>query len=416
MDRAYRNLWIYVIANAVSGFGNHFQWLAVTSITFAITGSPLATAAQMAVSGLPAILWARWAGPLVDRYDPRRLMIAVSLTQSVITLFYLLVESVPALLMLNFLISSAGVLIRPSRAAMLPQMVGREALLKANARLATIHGAIQLFSPALAGTILVWSGAKFAFLFNSASFLFPAAGMLLIRYVDPAERRTGAGGAPAVGWAETWAFLRGRRDLILLILSFSAYELGMWAVNAIFFPYAKEVLGSGADVVGWSISAYFGAYLVTGMVLERWGERLRNPRLLYAMYVVGALVWMGYSITRSIPVALILSAFDGLVFTFAFTLFETKVQEEAPEGMRGRVFAFSSAMDQGSTVTGELMGGAMATYGSILGAIRWSGLMTIGLLAAIGAGRRLLPAGPVVQAGQFAPALPRQEQPVSERS
>lgn len=393
MDRSQKNLWIYALSNAVSMFGNHFQWLAVTSITYAITGSPLATAAQMAVSGLPAILLARWAGPLVDRHDPRRVMIAASLTQAALTLLYLLVETVPALLLLNFLISSAGVLIRPSQASILPQMVGRAALLKANARLASIRGAVQLFAPALAGTILVWAGSDFAFLFNSVSFLFPAAAMLLIRFVDPAERRPGAGGGPGPGWAETWAFLLSRRDLILLILSFSAYGLGMWAVNAIFFPYAKEVLDSGPDVVGWSISAYFGAYLVTGLVLERWGERLRNPRLLYAIYLVGALVWMGYSLTDSVPVALILSAFDGLVFTFAFTLLETRVQEEAPAAMRGRVFALSAAMDQTATVSGELMGGAMAAYGSIPGAIRWSGLLTIGLLAAFLAGRRLLTSG-----------------------
>lgn len=385
---ANRNLWTYALATGVSRFGSQFQFLAVTSLTYAITGSPLATAAQGAISFLPSPLLARWTGPVADRHDPRRVLTIVSLIQALLTLCYLLTESVTVVLALNFLVASAGVFLPPARAALLPQMVGRAHLLQANARLSSINGAVQLFAPALAGMILIRTGASWAFLFNSISFLFPAVAAQFIRIVEPVVTRPSEA-AEASTWATTWQFLRERRDLLLLLGGYAAYSLGMWAVNALFYPYAADVLERGADVVGWSISAYFGAFLVTGLALERWGSVLRQPRLMYGGFLVGALIWSGYTLTASVPLVILLSAFDGIVYTYAFTLFQTRIQEEAPPDSRGRVFALITVGDDLAIMTGMLLGGALATWGGVLSGIRLStGLSVVLVLAAIVAAGR----------------------------
>jgi MFS family permease len=378
-----RNLWTYSLANGISRFGDQFQFYAVTTMTYALTGSPLATAVQMAVSGLPSIVWARWTGVIADRYDPRRVTMIASLLQAVLTLGYLLAHDVAAILVLNFLVASVGAVAVPARAALLPQMVGQEHLMKANARLASVNGGVQLFAPGVAGTLIALTGPTWAFLFNSASFLFPALAMLFIKPVAELERGAVAPAAGSSVWATARDFLRERPDLLLLVITYEIYMLGMWAVNAIFYPYAEEVLHGGTAALGWSVSAYFGAYLVTGIVMERWGNRLRNPRLLYVGYLLGTVIWAGYTVTRSIWVAIALSAFDGLIFTFASTLFDTRVQEEAPPAERGRIYAVMRAGDQAATITGEVAGGALATYGSILGGIGWSSGITAAMLLGV---------------------------------
>lgn len=60
------------------------------------------------------------------------------------------------------------------------------------------------------------------------------------------------------------------------------------------------------------------------------------------------------------------------------------LEQEAPPQARGRVFARLGAWDRGATMGGELMGGALATYGSVIGGIRWSAVLTLGLLLPIG--------------------------------
>lgn len=375
-----RSLWIYAAGNAVSRFGGQFQFIAVSTLTYTLTHSPLATALQMAITGLPFILLARWSGIPADRFDPRRVITVVSLVQAFLTLGYLLSDHLAWIVLLNFLVASASAFLIPARRALVPQMVGKEHLLKANARLASIGGVVELTSPIVAGYLVARTGPSTAFLFNAASFLFPALAMFLVQLAEPVRSSVAAS---VSAFASTFAFLRESKGMTALLAGYGGYMLGMWSVNAIFFPYTFDVLQGDSNVVGWSISAYFGAYSLTGFVLERWGERMRHPRWLFGAFLAGAVVWVGYAFTRSIPIAILLSAFDGIVYTYAITLFETRVQEEAPPESRGRIFGVIRAYDELSTVTGQLMGGALATYTGVLPGIRLSAGLTGGIVAIV---------------------------------
>ena len=375
-----RSLWIYAFGNGVSRFGGQFQFIALSTLTYALTGSALATAVQMAITGLPFILLARWTGIPADRFDPRRVVTVASLVQALLTLGYLLSDHLAWIVTLNFLVASATAFLIPARRALVPQMVGKEYLLKANARLASISGVVELTSPIVAGYLVARTAPSTAFLFNAASFLVPALAMYLVDLAEPVRVKAAA---TASAFQSTAAFLRRSRGMTALLAAYGGYMLGMWSVNAIFFPYTFDVLKGDSNVVGWSISAYFGAYSLTGFVLERWGERMRHSRWLFGAFLAGAVVWVGYAFTSSIPIAILLSAFDGIVYTYATTLFETRVQEEAPPESRGRIFGVIRGYDELSTVTGQLMGGALATYTGVLPGIRLSAGLTVGIVALV---------------------------------
>lgn len=374
-----RNLWIYALTRAVSSFGNQFQFFALTSLTYSITGSPLITAIQMAASGLPYILFANWAGPVADRYDPRKVTAVALVLQALLTLGYIFSTQVAVFVLLNILVSSCGVFIIAAKGALVPQMVGKDRVFFANARLASINGAAQLFAPVLAGIIVVRIGSTWAFALNSLSYLFPAIGMYFVSQVE--TRQTPSRGNNGLGAA--WSFVRHNRQLLTVLGLYGAYTLGMWSVNALFYPYCSDILGRGADVMGWSVSSYFGAFLVTGFILERWGRLFRNPRLLQAGFLVGACIWCGYTLTRSPLMAIILSGFDGIIYTFTVTRIDTWIQQDAPPELRGRVSALARAWEEIATISGQLGGGAIAAGIGILGGIRWSSCVTLVLVASI---------------------------------
>lgn len=383
-NRAQRNLWIYSLSGAVSRFGTQFQFMAVTSLTYAVTGSPLLTALQMSVVGLPFVLLAKWAGAFADKYDPRRLTAWGHVLQAVLVIGYTLSRHMAVILLLNFLVSSVSVFIGAARASLIPQMVGRQQLFAANARLASINGAAQLLAPGLAGSIVVHIGPNWAFLFNSISYLAPAIAMAFIREVEVGERAPAAGKAASdTSLRPAWQFLRGQRSFLAILAGFAVYTFGMWSINGLFYPYTEEVLGAGPDVFGWTVSAYFGAFLITGVALERWGNVLRSPKLLAAGFLLGPVIWNCYSLTNLIPVALLLSAFDGIVYTFTSTRINTWVQEDAPAALRGRVAALVRGGEELSTIIGQLSGGAIATFAGVLAGIRVTSLLTLGLLACV---------------------------------
>ncbi len=374
-----RNLWIYALTRAISAFGSQFQFFAVTSLTYSITGSPLITAMQMAASGAPYILLARWAGPVADRFDPRKVTAIALLLQAVVTLGYLLSKEVALFIVLNFLVNSCGVFIIAAKGALVPQMVGKEQVFAANARLASVNGASQLLAPIVAGYMVMRMQPSSVFLFNSFSYLFPAVGMYFIRQVE--VRKLAAKGKNSL--SEAWVFVRHHPSLLTALGLYGAYTLGMWSVNALFYPYCSDILGRGADIMGWNVSSYFGAFLVTGFVLERWGKFFKSPKLLPIGFLAGACVWLGYTITRSPLMSIILSGFDGIVYTYTVTRLDTWIQQDAPPELRGRVSALAQAWDAVATISGQLGGGAIATSLGILSGMRWSSAATLGLVTLI---------------------------------
>jgi len=140
------------------------------------------------------------------------------------------------------------------------------------------------------------------------------------------------------------------------------------------------VLHRGPDVLGWSISAYFGASLITGPVMERWGKRLRRNGLMFLGFGFATLVWLGYTFAYSVPLMLGLSVFDGIIFTLASVLFNTRVQEEAPGHALGRVFATATAWQEAACFAGMLGGGWAATAWGILPGMRFFAVLTMLLL------------------------------------
>ncbi|MDF2626636.1 MAG: major facilitator superfamily 1 [Symbiobacteriaceae bacterium] len=376
-DRVQRNLWMITLAAGISRFGDHFQTLAVTTLTYALTGSPMAAALQMAMGGIPFVLWSRWTGRAADRFDNQKLFALANLLRFLLTLLYIPTNDPTTILALNFAGSSVAAFAAPARARLLRQLVGKENLMKANARQSTITGTVELVGPIVAGAFLVHSAPGWAFLVNALSYLAPALAMAFVHQVESLEPAAAEAGARADG---PWAILKARPDILLLLLGNAAFQLGMWAINALFYPFVADVLHRGADVLGWSISAYFGASLLVGPVMERWGHKLRRNGLMFLGFGFASLVWLGYTFAYNVPLMLALSVFDGIVFTLASVLFNTRVQEEAPGHALGRVFAAATAWQETACFVGMLGGGWLATAWGILPGMRFFAVLTLVLL------------------------------------
>jgi MFS family permease len=377
MDRVQRNLWTITLAAGISRFGDHFQTLAVTTLTYALTGSPMAAALQMAMTGIPYVLWARWTGRVADRFDNRKLFALANVLRFLLTLLYIPTKDPATILALNFLGSSVAAFVAPARARLLRQLVGKENLMKANARQSTITGAVELIGPIIAGVFLVRTAPGWAFLINALSYLAPALAMALVHQVESLAPAPSEAGAPE---ESPWAILKARPEIMLLLVGNAVFQLGMWATNALFYPFVHDVLKEGADVLGWSISAYFGASLITGPIMERWGNRLRSNGLMFLGFGFASLVWLGYTFAYNVPLMLALSVFDGIVFTLASVLFNTRVQEQAPGHALGRVFAVATAWQETACFVGMLGGGWLATAWGILPGMRFFAVLTLALL------------------------------------
>jgi len=153
----FRMLWL---ADLISHFGDWFNTVAVYAIVLRLSDSGQALAAVMIVRTLPAFLVSPLVGPLVDRFDRRRLMIIANLARVLGIAGLLWARQTGSLwgllASLVWMITWLGVHL-PARNAVVPMLTTRTELPVANA----LSGGTWSIMLAIGAAIGGWATAAF---------------------------------------------------------------------------------------------------------------------------------------------------------------------------------------------------------------------------------------------------------------
>jgi MFS family permease len=204
----FRRLWLGVV---VSFFGDWFTTIALYTAVQELTDSARAVAAVLIAKTLPIFLISPLAGPLVDRCDRRRLMIATDLGRAVLCLGLLgawHLRSVELLLLTVFAqVTLAGVFI-PARTAVIPQVTSDAEVPVAMALSGGTWSSMLALGAAGGGLVTALVGISGSFLVDGATFLLSAA---FLWGLPPLPPRDGADAeAPAATFVEGLRLLSGR--------------------------------------------------------------------------------------------------------------------------------------------------------------------------------------------------------------
>src|SRR5579864_4135988 len=167
---SFRKLWL---AQLVSIFGDFLALYAVLSaMSFRMHASARAITLVSVFFLLPMAFIGPLAGVFVDRWNPKRTMVTSDLTRAVLALG-LVFAGVPwHIYVVFFALSTFSSFFLPARSVIMPQVVPREGLMRANAIMQQTIQMLQIASPAAAGALVGWTGPASCFYLDSASFLF----------------------------------------------------------------------------------------------------------------------------------------------------------------------------------------------------------------------------------------------------
>ncbi len=171
---------LFLAARLVSWAGSAASLVAMPVTMFQLTGSILWTSATAAAEALPYLCLGLFAGVIGDRFPSLPLMVACDLLSglSMITvpLAYLAGHLTAVHVLLAAAVSqSAFVFFDAASLGLLPALVGRSRILKANGLLMSAGGAIEGGVPALAGLALTVVSAPWLVFADAASFVVSAA-------------------------------------------------------------------------------------------------------------------------------------------------------------------------------------------------------------------------------------------------
>ncbi len=302
------------------------------------------------------------AGPLIDRWDRKRLLVACELagaaaTAAVGALAWLGALSLaPACLIVAFT-AAANAVQWPAWSATVTLLVPREHLGRASGMTQLAYAASQIVSPVLAGALIALIGLAGIAAIDLATFLFSTAALLAAAI----PRSAPAAGPPRGYWRDLpvgWRFIQRHAGLTALLLMFAAVNFFTEMATLLFTPLVLNL--STPAALGMILAAGGFGMVAGGALLSVWGGG-RRPALGAALYagLCGAVV-AAAGLTVSIP--LLAAAAFAFYFFMPLLAGSSQVvwQRAVPAELQGRVFSARATVAMSAVPVASLAAGPLA--------------------------------------------------------
>jgi MFS family permease len=382
----HKNFRLYWFGNMISFTGTWMQNVAKSWLVLSITNSAFFVGLDSAMNWLPVWLVSLPAGVLADRFNKRNLML---ITQSALAIFALLlalltwarVITIYHLLVISFFAGIFVALNAPVAQTLVPELVGRKDVLNAIALNSSMFNIARMVGPAIAGSLLTFSGPAPIFAINAASFIAIIIALVFIRLEKKVNHPTGE--PIFTQLLSGLRFVKSHPDIRILILMTGVFSSFGIAYIPLMPVLARDVLHQGARGYGLMMTALGAGAVTGGISLASLSKtRYRGKILLAGTLLLGFLLLV-FSFCRSYPMALSLLVLIGFCQTSISALTNTLIQTLAPDYIRGRAMSVFSLFFNGMFPVGSLIAGAIAQAKGACFALFISGIVVLVSLATL---------------------------------
>lgn len=350
----------------ISNFGYQMYIIAVPLLIYDLSRSALAMSMMRAIEFLPNIFIGILAGVFVDRFNRKRMMqwtsgIRVAAMAGIV---YLLVSddlSLWGLYILGFILSVASYTFGNAHHAVLPQIVTKEELTSANAKLSFINTLIQTVGPGVAGTLLIIYSYTTILTIYMVSLLVLLVSVSLLS-LPSTERETHQGSSFKEDIKEGIEELFQNKLLLTPTMTVVFLNFASSLVIGVLVFFAKDQLGATASQIGFmfSISAiggFIGA-LVVSRIRKKFG---RGKIFTYCILIdaIGMALLIFAPTWWAIGIALAIRTFSTTVSNIVYF---TIRQEFTPNHLLGRVAGTSSMLMKLTLPIGLFLAGLWAEW------------------------------------------------------
>ncbi len=412
LGASYWKLWT---ATAISNLGDGVSMVAYPWLASAVTRSPILIAAAGFASRLPWLIFTLHAGVLTDRFDRRKLIVAMDFMRGLLTVFVGFVvffnkDSFPALdelatftnletnwpiyftlLITAFLFGLAEVLRDNSAQTLMPSVVDKENLEKANGRMWSAESLTNSFIGPPLGSLLIGIAIFIPFFFDAVSFFFAVALIASLKGTfkpvsdDKPREKINFKAEIKEGYAWLWAHPLLRPMAIILG---SMNGLGTM-VGATFILFAQEVLET--SVFTFALLGTAGAVggTVGGLLAPKVSAKLGSGRSLAMTLGAAPIGSLIIALTTTWQVVWVVVVFETFFAVLWNTITVSLRQSIIPTHLLGRVNSVYRFFAWGSIPIGMFVGGGLVSaltlvlsrenalrapylFGVVLGLILWA--------------------------------------------
>lgn len=362
----YRNYRLFFMGQGISLIGTWMQRMALQWFVYHWTQSPWLLGSLDFSGQIPALLMAPWAGLVADRFSRHRLIVitqcAAALQAAVLaTLVLTGTVQVWHLFVLAVFLGIINGFDVPLRQSFVVEMVDDKADLgNAIALNSSIFNGARLVGPSVAGFILAVTSAGFCFLINAVSYVAVVWALLAMRIQAREPLRSTAAGLR--GLVEGFAYAWQVRPIFYLLLNLCVIQVVGTPYMTLMPVFAKSVLKGGPQTLGLLIASVgVGALCGATLLASRKSPR-GLPKLIAVFMCVYALGLVGFSLSRWLPLSMVIVLFTGMGMMMTMASTNTLLQTLVDDDKRGRVMSLYAMSFMGAGPIGSLWAGAAATH------------------------------------------------------
>jgi DHA3 family macrolide efflux protein-like MFS transporter len=382
------------LAVSASELGDSLHYIALMWFAFDVGGAGGVIAVRLADS-VPAFLFGLHGGLAADRFSRKRLMVSADLVRGVVLVPVAvagLTGSLPlwGLVIASFVLESATSFFAPAYGAMIPTLVDRENVQRANALVQSTTQALSIGGWALAAAFLTFMPVSVFFGVNAASFFISASLLARLRHGGEHDPH---GEAPQLR-----AGLAALRPLPMLTAGVVALGVAVTLTSGTWIggvpKLVRDTLHHGAGGFSLLMVGYAAGSIVSGVVLARLPiqRKARASLLAWVMYLPG---YGLIALAGSLPLAVAGAFFAATGQSTSVVLLNSAAQEEMPDRLLGRVLGVISLTHRGAHATGLmfisplfLLASAPDVFGGAAIAVPLVGLIALASAARAHATRR----------------------------
>ncbi len=329
----------FLAVQTLSATGSSFSLIAIPLLVLHTTGSVLQMGLITGLGGAASLIMGVFAGFIADRVNRRALLIGSDVARFVlhasIPVAWLFAPQLWLLYVAVPLSAACGMLARVTQVTVVPGLVPKDQIIKANGHLFASTATAYLAGPALAGLVSGSLGPQTAIAVDAASFALSAIGLAFIK-LPRLEREPST-------QSKTAQFLAGAkflwhqpvlRSLTILLAVFTSITMGL---TDVFIFRLKHDLAQPDRVIGFVMAASFAGTLVASLGVARIRHRFTFGTTWIGACVLCGLSVLGMAWSTSAAMIWLMAAGMALATGIAGISSMSLRQEITPSELLGRV-------------------------------------------------------------------------------
>jgi MFS family permease len=355
----------FFLGRTVDLAGSSMTTVALALAVLQASGRAADLGIVLAANMIPTLVLLLVGGAVADRVRRRTVLIVANLATAAVMAAMaatLITDHYDRLVIAGLALASGAVsaFSQPALRGIVPELVGRQDLQRANAILASSQNTVRILGPMIASVLVATVGAGWALAADAGSCLLAAAAFTR---VPGASRPPAADRALWRDLVDGWSVFRSMRWVVVMTISFAlvnAFNVGPWNV------LGPQVVSEKDGAVGWgavqtarAVGLLVMSVVAVKVVLRRplrdgriWGALAGLPLLAVGLagnaWIVAAAAFVG-----------------GLGFTVAAITWEATLQAAVPEESLSRVAAYDDLLSYLAIPLAQLAVGPLAArYGA----------------------------------------------------